>query len=65
MECGEQCVMILGTSEMPTWFADNWDFLVYIKAENRDYAILVASYPGRPLALSTLYPKKISERKAW
>ena len=25
----------------------------------------IASYPGRPLALSTLYPKKLSERKAW
>ena len=25
----------------------------------------VASYPGRPLTLSTLYPKKLSERKAW
>ena len=28
------------------------------------YALVLASFPGRPLALSTLYPKKVKDAKA-
>lgn len=28
---GGQCVMISGTSEMPTWFVDNWSVGLHIQ----------------------------------